>query len=75
MQDCDVSSDNSAALKAKKACKAAVGKCKTAEAAAVEGIDTCKEECCSSSAGTTGEISMLPFHILFKAADYEVFRR
>ena len=44
MQACDVSSDNSAALKAKKACKAAVGKCKTAEAAAVEGIDTCKQE-------------------------------
>merc|ERR1719193_528216 len=44
MQECDVSSDNSAALKAKKACKSAVGKCKTAEAAAVEGIDTCKEE-------------------------------
>ena len=44
MQACDVSSDNSAALKAKKACKAAVGKCKAAEAAAVEGIDTCKEE-------------------------------
>ena len=44
MQACDVSGDNSAALKAKKACKAAVGKCKTAEAAAVEGIDTCKGE-------------------------------
>ena len=42
MQDCDVSSDNTAAVKAKQACKAAVGKCKTAEAAAVEGIDTCK---------------------------------
>merc|ERR1712013_49845 len=44
LQKCDVSSDNSAALKAKKACKSAVGKCKTAEAAAVEGIDTCKQE-------------------------------
>ena len=30
-QKCDASKDNSAALKAKKACKAAVGKCKTAE--------------------------------------------
>ena len=30
-QKCDASKDNSAALKTKKACKAAVGKCKTAE--------------------------------------------
>ena len=44
MQDCDVSSDNTAAVKAKRICKAAVGKCKTAETSAVEGIDTCKAQ-------------------------------
>ena len=44
MQKCDVSDDNKVALKAKKSCKAAVGKCKNAAVAAVEGIDTCKEE-------------------------------
>ena len=44
MQNCDVKDDNNAALKAKKSCKAAVGKCKNAAVAAVEGIDTCKEE-------------------------------
>jgi len=43
MQKCDASSDNSDALARKKACKKAVGNCKTAEANAVEGIDTCKE--------------------------------
>jgi len=50
MQKCDASKDNSAALKTKKACKAAVGKCKTAEAASVEGIDTCKAQTKCNSA-------------------------
>merc|ERR1719500_519594 len=43
MQKCDASSDNTDALARKKACKKAVGTCKTAEANAVEGIDSCKE--------------------------------
>merc|ERR1711971_1456882 len=43
MQKCDTSSDNTDALARKKACKKAVGTCKTAEANAVEGIDSCKE--------------------------------
>ena len=57
MQKCDASGDNSAALEAKKSCKAAVGKCKSAEAAAVEGIDTCKgENTCAATATTSGQI-------------------
>merc|ERR1719290_938208 len=43
MLKCDSSADNSDALARKKACKKAVGTCKTAEANAVEGIDSCKE--------------------------------
>ena len=65
MQACDVTSDNSAALKAKKACKAAVGKCKTAEAAAVEGIDTCKEETkCSTFEASQAEGTRLIENVL-----------
>ena len=70
MQDCDVSSDNDAALKRKRACKAAVGKCKTAEAAAVEGIDTCKRGSffppattspATTSPATTGHVKCFSF--------------
>lgn len=43
MQKCNTATVNSEALALKKACKNAVGKCKTAEAKAVEGIDSCKE--------------------------------
>merc|ERR1711962_1476617 len=43
MLKCDSSADNSDALARKKACKKAVGTCKTAEANAVEGIASCKE--------------------------------
>lgn len=43
LQKCDPKSDNDEALKLKKACKQAVGTCKTAEAKAAEGIDSCKE--------------------------------
>ena len=61
MQKCDVSDDNNIALKAKKSCKAAVGKCKNAAVAAVEGIDTCKEEknsqAAATTASTTGQIA------------------
>ena len=56
MQDCDVSSDNTAATEAKKACRAAVGKCKTAEAAAVEGIHTCKDQCAAKTPLITASV-------------------
>ena len=56
MLDCDVSSDNTAALKATRVCKAAVGKCKTAEAAAVEGIDTCKDQCAATTPLITASV-------------------
>merc|ERR1719458_1743465 len=43
LQKCNPKADNDEALKLKKACKQAVGTCKTAEAKAAEGIDSCKE--------------------------------
>jgi len=43
LQKCDPKADNDKALSLKKACKQAVGTCKTAEAKAAEGIDSCKE--------------------------------
>ena len=41
---------------AKQACKAAVGKCKTAEAAAAEGIDTCKDQCAATTPLITASV-------------------
>merc|ERR1712037_784786 len=43
LMKCNPKADNDEALKLKKACKQAVGTCKTAEAKAAEGIDSCKE--------------------------------
>ena len=62
MLQCEVKDDNNVALKAKKSCKAAFGKCKNAAVAAVEGIDTCKEEknsqaAVATTASTTGQIA------------------
>ena len=59
MQKCDAKAENNAALNAKKLCKKAVGECKNAALAAVEGIDTCKEEKYSQAtaeASTAGQL-------------------
>ena len=61
MQKCDAKAENNAALNAKKLCKKAVGECKNAAVAAVEGIDTCKEEKYSqatAAASTAGQIGV-----------------
>ena len=52
MLQCEVKDDNNVALKAKKSCKAAFGKCKNAAVAAVEGIDTCKNVSNNNNSGT-----------------------
>ena len=43
LKACDVNKEKIAAVKAKEECFAAFSKCKKAEVAAVEGIDTCKD--------------------------------
>merc|ERR1711971_1449297 len=64
MQKCDASSDNTDALARKKACKKAVGTCKTAEANAVEGIDSCKERTKCGGAKEKEEAKQLPLQQL-----------